>query len=96
MTSGVPTWRTESIVWPAIRSMVEDQLEAIIEPSKVISDQYGSSIVTLNDAAGQPHGVVGVAGDGSAGLVLTDKQGKILLRKGWRRGRGGDQGRSTP
>ena len=35
-------------------------LEAIIEPSKVISDQYGSSTVTLND--GKTH----------AGLVITE------------------------
>lgn len=37
-----------------------DLLEAIIEPSKVISDQYGSSTVTLND--GKTH----------AGLVITE------------------------
>jgi putative heme-binding domain-containing protein len=37
-----------------------DLLEAIIEPSKVISDQYGSSTVTLN--SGKTH----------AGLVITE------------------------
>lgn len=37
-----------------------DLLEAIIEPSKVISDQYGSSTVTLND------------GKTYAGLVITE------------------------
>jgi putative heme-binding domain-containing protein len=37
-----------------------DLLEAIIEPSKVISDQYGSSTVTLNN--GKTH----------AGLVITE------------------------
>jgi putative heme-binding domain-containing protein len=49
---------------------VHDLLQAIVEPSHVISDQYGSEIFELSDGSALAGRVVGE--DGDALLVLTN------------------------
>jgi putative heme-binding domain-containing protein len=52
------------------RYSVHDLLQAIVEPSHVVSDQYGSEIFELTDGSALAGRVVGE--DGEALLVLTN------------------------
>ena len=63
---------------------VEDILEAIIDPNKVISDLYGSSIVTLNNGTVHQGIVINNSGskeEGEMNIYTSDPEAEPILVK---------------